>query len=109
MECIAKHKYEDIDDHYPLFKSEEYCRVMNHFDISTSTVKSEFLKTGGFGPPENHMIAIPYQIDNKKLSIGLCFFDVAYGGVDGDGFHDCLLKTIDKMVELFQDSSLDST
>lgn len=63
---------------------------LNHYILSTSTLSSDVVALGGFGPVVKNGLGIGYSILDNRLGTVISYYD---GHADGEGFRDCLEKS----------------
>lgn len=69
-----------------IFKDPAYA-TLNHNIVSTSTLSSDVVALGGFGPVVKDGLGIGYSIYDNRLGAVVSYYK---GSADGNGFKDCL-------------------
>ncbi|CAG0892441.1 unnamed protein product [Cyprideis torosa] len=79
----------------PLFSSPGYLK-MNHIIISTSTLSSPAVLSGGFAPVVPDGFGIGYMVDNSYIGCVVA----SYPGADGKGMKDCIEDSYKKIHDI---------
>lgn len=86
-------------DKFALFNDPAYARI-NHNIISTSTLSSDALLAGGFGPVVKNGYGIGYNIQDAFLG---CVVSNYKNETNGKEFIECLRDSYDKLSEVIRD------
>lgn len=87
-----------VIDNFDIFKDPAYARL-NHNIISTSTLSSDALLAGGFGPVVKNGYGIGYNIQNDFLG---CIVSNYKGQTKGKQFLECLRESYDQLSEVIK-------
>lgn len=72
---------------------------INHHILSTSTLSSDVVALGGFGPVVKNGFGIGYSIYDNRLGSVVSYY---HGFADGSGFKDCLEKAFQDIHQALQ-------
>lgn len=87
-----------ILENFDLFKDPAYARI-NHNIISTSTLSSNALHAGGFGPVVKDGYGIGYNIQDELLG---CIVSNYKNETNGKEFLECLRKSYEELTDVIQ-------
>jgi carnitine O-palmitoyltransferase 2 len=87
-----------ILEHFDIFNDPAYAKI-NHNIISTSTLSSNALLAGGFGPVVKDGYGIGYNIQEDLLG---CVVSNYKNETNGTEFVECLSKAYDQLTEVIQ-------
>lgn len=97
-----KHVAESRGGRVPEFFTDDTYQYANHYILSTSTLSTETVLIGGFGPVVADGYGIGYNVGEKKLG---CIVSAYSDRRNVSEFVECLEKSLDDIYKIFENSS----